>query len=308
MDTHNCPECDFISKWSSSVNRHFMRKHIEKETDIAPKDTPIAPKDTPNAPKDTPNAPKDTLTIIHENQCEKCEKILSRHSILIKHMKTCKGKVNQLECQYCKEIFSCPPHKYRHQKKCKVKQEEEIKAQTIYNIQTQNNITNNTNNINNTQNINIITYSSDVDECNFIKTEAFTKKIKRLLMRYTNDIKMIKDYNKELFSIKENQCVKKTNLRSTHSKVHVGNNKWITKLDKEVYPQMVSNYTNDLCNLILRENSREKHKALEKKLDYFTDGGYVNDTEEKQKEITNEYYDLVEDLKIFAYDETNKLS
>ena len=335
-----CEYCDYKSNRRYNLTQHVVIKHIDsgnfgnasdaplcnpnyakdnpnstKDNPNSTKDNPNSTKDNPDSTKDNPDSTKDNPSIIDRNQCDKCEKVFAKYYTKVKHIKTCKGKINPLQCQICDEIFTLAPAKYRHQKKCIAKDTEKKKEEMnihtlIENQNIENNITNNVNNnINNvsnshnTQNINLISFSTDVDNCNFVKTEAFHKKIRRLLKRYTSEIQMIKDYNKELYSIKDNQCIKKTNLRSMHTKVHIGNNKWVTRRDKDVYPQLVANYANDLCNMIIKENNREKYRNLEKKLDYFTDGGYINDTEDKQREITNEYNDAIQDIKVFSYDE-----
>jgi len=66
-----------------------------KDTLAAPKDTLAAPKDTLAAPKDTLDAPKDTLDAPSRNRCDKCDKILSRHTIFLKHYDKCKGKIEE---------------------------------------------------------------------------------------------------------------------------------------------------------------------------------------------------------------------
>ena len=137
--SHICSECDFTTKWSYNFRRHFIRVHEGV-------DTINASKDTPNASKDTPVASKDTL---NKNQCNKCDKILTRHTYLKSHLEKCKGKINKLQCDICNEIFSCPPHKYRHQKNCKIKKEKEEQQKVIIQNQTINNITNNITNITN---------------------------------------------------------------------------------------------------------------------------------------------------------------
>ena len=60
------------------------------------------------------------------------------------------------------------------------------------------------------------------------------------------------------------------------------------------------------CKGYRKEERRNEYTNLEKKLDYFTDGGYINDTEDKQREITNEYNDAIQDIKVFSYDENKK--
>jgi len=156
MDNHSCSECNFTSKWTSSVNRHFMRKHIEDVNQNTPKENSSTPKENSSTPKENSSTPKENPSILHENQCEKCEKILSRSNIYKKHIINCKGKINKLRCDICNEIFTIATAKYRHQKNCKIKKEEQQNAliQNITNNITNNNITNITNN-NITNNITI---------------------------------------------------------------------------------------------------------------------------------------------------------
>ena len=294
-----CQFCDYKTNKLYNLNRHKTIKHVENEQagliDIQTGKIDV------QAGKIDLQAGKIDIN----RYCDKCDKVFTRTYGLNKHKEKCKGKINPLECNFCKKVFSLPSAKCRHQKICKEKDKpNESNANTI--IQTQNNIenqniTNNITNNNITNNtINIIAFDPE-EECNFVKTEAFTKHIKDLLMRYTNDIKLIQQYNRGLFMIKENQCVKKTNLRSVHSKVHLGEDKWQMMLDKNIYPKLVSDYANDFCNFIL-SHKRERHRSLERKLDCIADGGYINDEEEVQKKLAKDYNNLVHDLKLLAYE------
>jgi len=164
---NRCETCtlEFVSRYN--LTRHMQRKHnINEDENTAGKDTPTAGKDTPTAGKENQ----------HKNQCEKCDKILTRKSNYTKHIAKCKGKINILQCQICKEIFTCPPHKYRHQKKCKEKQlittvqSGEI-HNVINNIENQNNNIQNNNIQNNNNNIHININSFGKENKDYISKE-----------------------------------------------------------------------------------------------------------------------------------------
>lgn len=57
---------------------------------------------------------------LHENQCQKCTRILSNKSNLVKHSKVCKGVLNSLECHNCHIVFANRQAKYRHMIVCNV--------------------------------------------------------------------------------------------------------------------------------------------------------------------------------------------
>ena len=288
---HNCSECFFASKWHYSLRRHFMRKHIEKNEPLEQKVTDFEQKVTD--------------TILHENQCEKCEKILSNKKNYRNHIKKCKGKINPLGCLYCKKEFSYKSNKSSHQKICKAKEkideksiiEKNLNIIENQNINTQNNIE--------TQNNNIIIFASETGDMEFVKTPEFTKKLKTFLSG-CNYIENIKNYNKEILSIKENQCVKKTNLRSSTSKVYIGHNKWETKNDADIYPAITCNLADDMCNVIMGLKQRDRYKVIERVLDCLADNGYINDTDEKQKEMEDNFKNIVKDLKLVIYDLTRE--
>ena len=312
LKNSGCIYCDYKSDRNYNLIRHLVVKHG------ASKDTLNAPKDTPNAPKDTPNAPKN----IDKNQCEKCEKIFARHNYLVKHFLKCKGKKNSLQCELCKEIFSCPPHKYRHQKSCKIKHEEIIKQQqqlTIIENQTNNNITNNINNgiINNNNNITLIVYNHD-DSNSFIKDHITTSELKNTLKIINKDpndekkVSLIEQYVRQLLTNPDNRCIKKTNMRDIYSKIHIGNNNWITKTDLDIYPKLTCNIAEGLSELIISRRSDEQRMVTEQKLkelsaflDYMAENGYRNDDD---SEINNQtrllFNKLVKRIKGVVFDIT----
>ena len=319
MEIHKCSQCDFVSSWISNTRRHFNKKHdkndiiIHKNAIIDNKNAIINNKkdiiDNQNAIIDAEN------TVLHKNilfECSKCNKCLSSKQYLEKHIIICKGIKNKLECQICNNIYSSSSNLSRHRKTCKEKDKQLIESETnnITSLAQQNNsnIENQTNNIigNQTNNTNyIIVFASETGAIEFVKTPEFNEKLKAFL-EGNNHIDNIKNFNKELLSIKDNQCVKKTNIKSKISKVHIGNNKWQTKNDEDVYPQMACNLADDMCNAIMQMKTRDRYKTLERILDCMSDNGYVADTKEAQKEMVDNFKNVVKDLKLIVYDLTKE--
>jgi hypothetical protein len=209
------------------------------------------------------------------NTCNLCNKKFSRNYVLKKHLDKCKGINTALQCEYCNIIFSSRQCKSRHLRICKTKKELDSQALVVHtpselnienqnlnqnqninqnqvtseqsggiagaqvinnnmqhsNIQNANTINNNNNNI-----TNIIVFDPEKMELlhDHITKRKFTK-----MVTYPDFVKILTDYSTELLSRKENQCVRKTNLLSSSSAIHMGNDKWIYQSDKEVLPKLL---------------------------------------------------------------------
>ena len=101
-------------------------------------------------------------------------------------------------------------------------------------------------------------------------------------------------------------------MRSVHSKIHVGGNKWQTRHDKYIYPKLVCDVANGFDILIKQRLEDDKRlldritlKQMEKFLDYMSDKGYCND-EILGKEMHQTFYELVHRVKSAVYDTTNE--
>jgi len=294
-----------------------------------PNSIPIQPNSIPIQPNSIPIQPNSIPIYLHENQCDKCEKILSSKQNYNKHIKKCKGKINPLECQICKEVFTLPQNKYRHLKICKdripstdltISEEigKTIIGTNIGNIQTQNNTQNNIQTQNNTQNVTLVIYNTDPNKSdNFIKNHISHAELKNILKITHGDINdekkvsMVEEYMRNLMKNPDNHCIKKTNMRDIHSKIHTGNNNWITKTDTEIYPKLTCNIADGLSELIQVQNNEKtmvkskKLKELLAFLDYMTDRGYRNDEDEEINAQTKAFYkDLVKRIKSVIYDFT----
>jgi hypothetical protein len=250
---YKCSGCDYESIKLSNVKRHIVRIHnIEiapKATDFAPKAMDIASKATDFAPKATDFALSDYCqTNTDNNICKKCNKNFSRKNIMLKHFDKCKGITNSLQCENCYKIFSHRNNKYEHLKICKDKLEKESTTlavanndiiQTVEIINNNNTINNNTINNNNNNTINnIIVF--DPDKMKLLHDHISKNDIMQYL-RSADFSTVLTDYSKALLGRDENQCIRKTNMKSASSSVHVGENKWELQTDKELYPKLMSN-------------------------------------------------------------------
>ena len=110
---YNCSLCLYNTDKKFNFNRHMVLKHSINET------------------KET-NEINETNEIIetnetNDNQCIKCNKILSSKNYLNKHLIICKGVSNPLECHLCHKLYFDSSSKSRHLKKCKGKLIEDVK-------------------------------------------------------------------------------------------------------------------------------------------------------------------------------------
>jgi hypothetical protein len=277
---HKCSECDFASSWASNTRRHFNRKHNQiqqkdnlnqqKDNPIQQKDNPIQQKDNPIQQKDNSIQQKDILNILHDNQCDKCEKILSNKQSYHRHIKNCKGKINKLECNYCHEVFTLAPAKYRHQKNCKLKTKNEITSSDllIQNINITNNDNRQTINNDNRQIINNdnrqITNNITLQIRNFgdenkdYITNAF------LLQCYKNGyyglVEMIENvyFNNEH---PENHNVRIGSLKNKYLEVHK-DDEWIPQGMHETLNRMINTAATDIV-LIVPEKDKNIDMLIE---------------------------------------------
>ena len=137
-----CEYCDYKTLNKYNVTRHTVIKHIDTgevpanhftnpnnqftnpdnqkvilnnqivipdNQKVIPNNQIVIPdnqKVIPNNQKVIPDNQKINPWDLHENQCDKCGKILSNNQNLRRHIKICNGKMNPLQCTVCKEIFT----------------------------------------------------------------------------------------------------------------------------------------------------------------------------------------------------------
>ena len=311
---HGCTICDYKTHKLFNLERHMVSKHSST------KEIPITPKEIP------------TSTILTlPNQCDICEKIFSRHNVLVNHKEKCKGKINPLGCKYCNEIFTTSTNKYRHLKICKdrLPSTDLIIVDKDKNIGEGNTIIGDTisigtnigkQSIENQNNISIVVYNTDPNKSdNFIKDHITNEDFIKLADIVNNNpsdenkVLLIEEYSRNLFKNPQNRCIKKTNMRDIYSKIHIGDNNWITKTDKDLYPQLTCNMADGLTTFIQIKNNECDEKVIQEIvikniinfLDYMADNGYRNDDNEEVNIQTNKCFrDVVKKVKTTIYDST----
>jgi hypothetical protein len=315
MGLFKCPKCNYITEKNSNMKRHRIKIHNYQDTENIDKSLNV---------KNTEQNVKNNEEIVETDKfkCDMCDKQLSCKKTLNNHTKTCKGVKSALECHNCHEIFASRQSKAYHLKKCtsqtlilSLPQEtpttESVSTPKICHI---NNSMVNTGNINSNNNTNIIIAfkPENGDMIEFITKHITNPELKEIIAPLSNGSKcsseMVETYTRHLLTNPENRCIEKTNMRSTHSKVHVGNNKWQTKHDKDAIPYYASSVANNM-DLTIKERlsddktlvDRRTLKSIEKFLDYMSDKGYCND-KALEKEMQQEFQEITQRLKAAIYD------
>ena len=257
--TYVCQHCDYKSKWKCNVTRHVVRKH-----------------EAGNVIPEAGNVISEAGNVIPTNQCTKCKKVFSRRHNLNNHILHCKGLPNTLTCDYCNATFTQRSNKSRHLTICKAKLEAEMQAlvvveptdtlaktvsDTTINNTTQNANTINNNTTNNTtiNNTNILVYNPK--NMDFLNDHISKNDFRKLAFQHDFS-QVLTDYSTALLSRPENQCVRKTNLRSTSSAVHIGDDKWEYHSDKQVLPKLLSNIAGNF-NEVAEQYKSNIYKQLE---------------------------------------------
>ena len=310
---HKCQHCDYTSIWASNITRHVVRKHPTKiSMQITKKSMQTAKKGMQDAKKSIQNS-EDICEIIDDKQCMHCNKIFSRPNYLKIHIEKCKGTINPYECEFCNKVFKFKNNKYAHRIQCKIKYEEEnnIINEENRNIQiqniTNNNIVNNNNNSVTNNNNTVINQIVVFDPSNMaLLNDHISKKDFSNLLVNHDFTKILTDYSTALLSRKENQCVRKTNLLSASSAVHVGDNKWEYQTDKEIYPKLLSNIAENFNDV--KENLKVN---IYKQLDTFVEDIMCEATdchEDKDEELRLKklYRRLFNNIKHLVFNLTKK--
>lgn len=261
-----------------------------------------------------------TCNPVDNRVCPHCNKRFSHRTAKWRHQKTCNVKL-RMDAE-AKENQGEEPDEYSDDDQHAVVSTEIEPVQNIVNNNITNNNTtttnshNNNNNINtnvnidtqNNQVINLVVYNNDsAQTMQFVHDHIDPNVMKKFLVpgdRVQPDklTDVVRQWTKQLMLNKQNNCVKKTNMRSSHSQVHVGNNTWESRLDKEVYPAMMNNIANDFSDYFNEKYRRNLYKALDSFIDYMASDGYcANDSD---RAIENAYKTLVRELKLRTFDHT----
>ena len=272
---YKCLECEKSFTRNYNLRRHVGRVHQNIQNKI------LCPKGT-NVEGQGTNVAK--------HKCRLCHNNFSYNWCLTKHLLICKGDIKPFECKNCMKKFKTEKSRSRHCKTC-------LEKVSTTNIGTQNNI--NTQNNIQTQNNNIIIVYNPSGNTPFTSDHLTTEDFKKILKLASPNIdsRAMAEYTKQILSHPENRCIKKKDLKSGHSQVHTGDDKWELQLDKVVYPLLASDMANNMVEFINAKRAQLKKDVFDRLrnfVDYMSDNGYINtDDVDRQKEIQNEYKNFV---------------
>jgi len=303
----NCSCCEYKTNKKYNLNRHMVSKHNNEPCSNATLSCSNTAFGCSNVAFGCSNTAFDCSNPIIDNKCTKCNKILSSKRNLERHLLICKGVSNPLECHLCHKILSNSSSKSRHLKICKGPSTELTLSSsspepnnTIINNNNNNCIINNDNSVTNNNVTNIIVFDP-------LKPYGTTLKTDHINLEFINKLLKIKEndaltlYTKKILDNPENRCIKKTNLRSIYSQIYIGDNKWDSCYDNDIYPKFISEISNCLGDLLLSINlKRNVINKLIEFIDYMAEDGYCNDNN-KSDEIKRQHKELIKKTKIIIY-------
>jgi hypothetical protein len=319
---HKCPKCNYLTELKANMTRHCIRKHPEiiTNTEIVNKPIDIVENNITNVENSEANVENFTLF-----NCTKCSKNYKNKRYLTTHIINCKGVKNPLECHICHKVFNTRSAKSKHISVCTSKAliAHDLNEPSSINNTINNNTLNNsgtiTSNSNNTVN-NITIISCKPDSNNKELIEFITKHIsnpdlQKIIEPVSNGNRcspdMVESYTRHLLTNPENRCIEKTNMRSIHSRVHVGEGKWHYKHDKDLLPYYACSVANNMDQTIKERLGTDTNlldrrtlKAIERYLDYMSDKGYCNDAD-LEKDMRQEFHDIKHRLKAVIYELSN---
>ena len=199
---------------------------------------------------------------LEDNKCHLCFKKFSRGRYLKTHIEICKGVINRHQCEYCKTDFTHENSRFRHYKTCATKKGLEANKKKS-----------------------IIIYNKP-----FLTNHINLKDFKKIL-ELAPDNRLLSEYSKMVFKNPENQCIKKTNVKSAHSLVHVGHNKWDPEIDKNIYPILATNLCNNMLDYVEKIKEELEKDVYERVRDFL-------------KDIGKEYKKFIDGLKLIVYGNT----
>jgi hypothetical protein len=157
-----------------------------------------------------------------------------------------------------------------------------------------------------TTNVTVIVFKPEsTDPTSFVIDHIDPKEFGRQITD-TNDRDAVLAYTKALLENPSNRCVKKTNMRSSHSSVHIGENKWETRSDRVVYPSLVTQVANCFTDFLNGKRTelmmhRGALRRLQEFADYMADNGFCAD-EDSQDDVKKGHTLLVQETKGLIFD------
>jgi len=255
----NCSYCLYKTNKKFNLNRHMVLKHSNNDD----KNTMVEDKNTMVEDKNTMVEDKNTMVEDIDKKCSKCSKILSSKNYLKKHLIICKGVSNPLECHKCHKILANSSSKCNHLKICKGIDNDLV----VYNnnLIHSNQITIN-NNITNTYNINLVSFDKFEEKINFDIGHLDIDILYKLTTKHFDSAFYF--FCLKLFENKNNQLIIKTNLKLSHSHIHLGLKVWTKIYDKYIYPIIMTNISETMLLFIDIYKNKNKSKIIDNLIAY----------------------------------------
>jgi hypothetical protein len=282
---YNCSYCLYNSTKKFNLNRHMLSKHSNSDINNTMVDINNTIVDDNNTMVDINNTIVDvnnTMVDDDDKKCSKCSKLLSSKNYLKKHLIICKGVLNPLECHKCHKILANTSSKCNHLKICKGI----VNDLVIYNnnndlipsnnndiipsnnnqVTINNNNNNNNNNTinNNTININLVSYDKFEEKINFDISHLDINILYKLSTKHFDSAFYF--FCMKLFENKNNQLIIKTNLKLSHSHIHLGLKVWTKIYDKYIYPIIMNNISETM--LLFIDIHKNKSKNIDNLISY----------------------------------------
>jgi len=279
---------------------------------------------------------KDTVKVY---KCDECYKIFKHKKSLVRHTPLCEKTNDPHDCPTCRKHFSCRQALYEHKSQyCKgtdivpyVPQEASAMigtdpaapstsaaASTINNgtlinqvhqvnqVTTSNTTT--TTNTNSNNNITINVFPQALESDFEINTDHMDiKRLKRNILNQTL-YQAVGTSMRMVLENKDNLPVKKKNMRSNFSYVHVGDNKWEARNDCEVFglisfhiSRCIQVYLDGKNMKQLQEYYREATETLE-----FIGADLALDELKEEREVWQKAQRVMEVIKLGAYDRPDR--
>ena len=188
-----------------------------------------------------------------EYKCKTCYKYFGYLKTLKRHIAVCKKIQHPYECMNCHKLFSCSSSLCVHRKGCistalisvsaknePISNQNNITAHTIDTlnnniIQNQQNIENQNNQNIENQNITINVFPSSFKSDFNIDTSHFDEASLKQKLKYQSIYEAVGTSLRLVLENRDNLPVKKKSIKSNYSYVHLGEDKWEMRKDKEIY-------------------------------------------------------------------------
>jgi hypothetical protein len=161
------------------------------------------------------------------------------------------------------------------------------------------------NSINVTNNI-IVVDANNLDKIQLLSDHITKQTFKKICQNISDSKVLLSRFGKEIFKNPSNLCVKKTNLKSKTSKIHIGDDKWTTQLDKPLYSGLIGSIATSFGSM--REDYKVRLAIITQKyMDDFIEsmtceGEHGDDSdEEEKKRVKNAFKFLIDELKIVLF-------